>query len=79
MQQVYYISLYGNFCDDLNVWFWDQALPGWRDWDDEVTLIGIGTIQNANFMLLNFIHGRPIKVLASENDIARNRTVQKGV
>ncbi|MFN7224045.1 MAG: hypothetical protein ACK4MS_08500 [Paracoccaceae bacterium] len=36
----------GNFGDDLNFWFWDQMLPGWRDvWADEV-LVGVGTLIN---------------------------------
>lgn len=36
----------GNFGDDLNGWIWDQLLPGWQDWDDDVTLFGVGTLMN---------------------------------
>ena len=36
----------GNFGDDLNAWFWDSVLPGFRDWDAEVTLVGVGTLLN---------------------------------
>lgn len=50
MRQVYHISPQGNFGDDLNAWFWDTVLPGWRDWDESVTLIGIGTILNADLL-----------------------------
>ncbi|WP_294606488.1 polysaccharide pyruvyl transferase family protein [uncultured Roseovarius sp.] len=50
MQQVYHVSPYGNFGDDLNAWFWDEVLPGWRDWEDSVTLVGIGTILNAGLL-----------------------------
>lgn len=50
MQQVYHVNPQGNFGDDLNAWFWDTVLPGWRDWDESVTLIGIGTILNAGLL-----------------------------
>ncbi len=36
----------GNFGDDLNAWLWDALLPGWRGWDDAVTLVGVGTLLN---------------------------------
>lgn len=36
----------GNFGDDMNLWFWDDLLPGWRDWDKDRLLFGIGTILN---------------------------------
>ena len=35
-----------NFGDDLNEWFWDLALPGFREWNTDVILIGIGTLLN---------------------------------
>ncbi|WP_114966647.1 polysaccharide pyruvyl transferase family protein [Alkalilacustris brevis] len=44
MQLSYYKCKEGNFGDDLNDWIWDALLPGWRDWDNDTTLIGIGTI-----------------------------------
>ncbi len=50
MRQVYHSSPQGNFGDDLNAWFWDVVLPGWRNWDSSVTLIGIGTILNAGLL-----------------------------
>lgn len=34
----------GNFGDDMNLWFWDTLIPGWRDFDDDWTLCGIGTL-----------------------------------
>lgn len=34
----------GNFGDDMNLWFWDALMPGWRDCDPGATLFGIGTI-----------------------------------
>jgi len=43
----YWASARGNFGDDLNLWLWDGLLPGWRDWDPTVTLVGVGTILNA--------------------------------
>ena len=36
----------GNFGDDLNEWIWDHLLPGWQDWDSDVTLFGVGTLLN---------------------------------
>jgi succinoglycan biosynthesis protein ExoV len=36
----------GNFGDDLNLWIWDYLLPGWRGWDPDVTLFGVGTLLN---------------------------------
>lgn len=37
----------GNFGDDLNLWFWDELIPGWRERDPGSTLFGIGTILSA--------------------------------
>lgn len=47
MQLYYSISKAGNFGDDMNTWFWDALLKGWRDVEPEVTLFGIGTILSA--------------------------------
>lgn len=44
MRQLYNRSPERNFGDDLNIWFWDEVLPGWRDRDDLVTLVDIETI-----------------------------------
>ncbi len=46
MRLFYYESERGNFGDDLNVWLWDALLPGWRDWNSDSTLFGVGTILN---------------------------------
>ena len=40
----------GNFGDDLNDWFWDEALPGWRSWDADGVLMGVGTILKRGFV-----------------------------
>ncbi|MDJ1008327.1 MAG: polysaccharide pyruvyl transferase family protein [Paracoccaceae bacterium] len=37
----------GNFGDDLNLWLWDDLLPGCRDWAPGSHLLGVGTILNA--------------------------------
>lgn len=34
----------GNFGDDMNQWFWDDVLPGWRDWPVQAHLIGVGSL-----------------------------------
>ena len=44
MKLYYSVSSAGNFGDDMNEWFWDALLPGWRDAEPDVTLFGIGTI-----------------------------------
>ena len=46
MNLYYHIDPAGNFGDDLNEFIWDELLPGWREWDDTVTLFGVGTILN---------------------------------
>lgn len=47
MRLAYWRSDHGNFGDDMNVWFWDRVLPGWKDWrSDDSFLFGIGTILN---------------------------------
>ena len=59
MQLFYWPSPHGNFGDDLNDWFWDDVLPGWREWDDSVSLIGIGSLMTKNLKLLG---GRKVVV-----------------
>lgn len=44
MELYYAASKNGNFGDDMNLWFWDHFLPGWRDRDPDATLFGIGSI-----------------------------------
>ncbi|VDS10750.1 Exopolysaccharide glucosyl ketal-pyruvate-transferase [Paracoccus haematequi] len=44
MRLYYSVSSSGNFGDDMNEWFWDGLLTGWRDAEPDVTLFGIGTI-----------------------------------
>ncbi|HMA14855.1 MAG TPA: polysaccharide pyruvyl transferase family protein [Kiloniellaceae bacterium] len=34
----------GNFGDDLNLWLWDWLLPGYRDAQPDVLLVGVGTV-----------------------------------
>ena len=34
----------GNFGDDLNLVLWDRLLPGWRGWEADATLVGVGTL-----------------------------------
>ena len=41
-----YDAPHGNFGDDLNFWFWDQMLPGWRDVRPDDLLVGVGTLIN---------------------------------
>ena len=41
-----YHAAHGNFGDDLNFWFWDEILPGWRQAWPETVLIGVGTLIN---------------------------------
>lgn len=50
MELFYYISERGNFGDDLNVWLWDDLLPGWRGWESNRTIFGAGTIANSGFL-----------------------------
>ncbi len=53
----------GNFGDDMNLWFWDEVLPGWREAAPDVTLFGIGTLLNA--ARLAPFAGRRLLVLGS--------------
>lgn len=43
---MYFSCKEGNFGDDLNAWIWDRLIPGWQEWDDDVTLFGVGTLIN---------------------------------
>lgn len=36
----------GNFGDDLNLWLWDDILPGWREVLPGHLLVGVGTLVN---------------------------------
>lgn len=36
----------GNFGDDLNLWLWDEILPGWREALPGHLLVGVGTLIN---------------------------------
>jgi succinoglycan biosynthesis protein ExoV len=44
MELVYWKSPHGNFGDDMNLWLWDDLMPGWRDWAAPDLLIGIGSL-----------------------------------
>lgn len=46
MTPFYWQSEHGNFGDDLNLWLWDFLLPGFRDRDPDVLLVGVGTVLN---------------------------------
>lgn len=46
MQLYYFKDKHGNFGDDLNPWFWENALGDFFDDDDHCLLIGIGTLIN---------------------------------
>lgn len=50
MKLYYSVSSSGNFGDDMNEWFWDELLPGWRQARPDVTLFGIGTILGRNIL-----------------------------
>lgn len=50
MELLYFKTMAGNFGDDMNMWFWDAALPGWRDWAPDTTLVGIGTVLKQRFL-----------------------------
>lgn len=55
MKLYYSVSSSGNFGDDMNEWFWDELLSGWRQIQPDVTLFGIGTILGRNIL---DAHGR---------------------
>ena len=50
MKLFYWKSPSGNFGDDLNLWLWDNLLPGWQEWDRARWLIGVGTILNRKLL-----------------------------
>ncbi len=55
-----YIPPHGNFGDEMNHWFWDEVLPGWREALPDHLLIGIGTLINNDLP-----RGRPKLVIGS--------------
>jgi succinoglycan biosynthesis protein ExoV len=65
MDLFYWHSPKGNFGDDLNLWLWDELLPGWRGWDPQVTLVGVGTLLNGR----NFPAGRPGRFLVAGSGV----------
>lgn len=44
MEAYYWQSHHGNFGDDLNLWLWDELLPGYRDAACDVLLVGVGSV-----------------------------------
>ena len=51
MQLFHWHAPRGNFGDDMNQWFWDDVLPGWRDWTGAGTLIGVGSLLTTGLAL----------------------------
>lgn len=51
MQIFYWQAPRGNFGDDMNQWFWDDLMPGWRDSALPATLIGVGSLLTTNLDL----------------------------
>lgn len=58
MRLYYWKADTGNFGDDLNVWLWDELMPGWRGWSADRLLVGVGTILNADHLPLD-----PVKLV----------------
>ena len=50
MKLIWYRSDKGNFGDDLNPWLWEKLLPGRLDEDEDVLLIGMGTLLETWFL-----------------------------
>jgi succinoglycan biosynthesis protein ExoV len=50
MNLFYWQSPSGNFGDDLNRWYWDRFLSGWQSWDEDCTLVGVGSILNTRIL-----------------------------
>jgi succinoglycan biosynthesis protein ExoV len=50
LELYYHKSVLGNFGDDLNSWLWDDLLPGWRGWDPDRVLLGVGTLISSTFL-----------------------------
>lgn len=46
MDLFFYKFQTGNFGDDLNLWLWDEVLPGWREALPGHLLVGVGTLIN---------------------------------
>ena len=46
MDLFHYHIASGNFGDDLNLWLWDEILPGWREAMPGHLLVGVGTLIN---------------------------------
>ena len=40
----------GNFGDDLNLWLWDELIPGFRQQHPQVLLVGVGTVLKCGLM-----------------------------
>jgi succinoglycan biosynthesis protein ExoV len=51
MDLFYWKGPKGNFGDDMNEWFWDEVLPGWRFGAPNATLVGIGSLLGSGFSL----------------------------
>lgn len=51
MRIFYWQAPRGNFGDDMNQWFWDDLMPGWRQSDLPATLIGVGSLLTTNLDL----------------------------
>ena len=51
MQLFHWHAPRGNFGDDMNQWFWDDVLPGWRDWAAPGHLIGVGSLLTTGLAL----------------------------
>lgn len=60
MDLYHYVAREGNFGDDLNLWLWDEILPGWREAWPRTTLVGVGTLINSGLP-----RGRSLLVLGS--------------
>lgn len=56
----YFETAAGNFGDDLNLWLWDEILPGWRELLPGHLLVGVGTLINGTLP-----RGQPKIVLGS--------------
>ncbi|MCF3638944.1 polysaccharide pyruvyl transferase family protein [Rhizobium sp. TRM95111] len=50
MKPFYWESQHGNFGDDLNLWLWDFLLPGLREVQEDVLLVGVGTVLNSELL-----------------------------
>lgn len=50
MQLHYCETRGGNFGDDMNLWFWDDVLPNWREINPGTTMSGIGTLINKSLI-----------------------------